>query len=53
MTLTSLFRRGPRPTRPSRRIRPNDQTSDITGAFSIRDWADLPVHHPRDGSAAR
>ena len=53
MTLISLFRRGPRPIRPSRPIRPNDLTNDITGTFSVRDWADLPVHHPRDGNAAR
>lgn len=52
MTLTSLFRRAARPIRSSRPSRPNDLTNDITGAFSVRDWADLPVHHPREAGTS-
>jgi hypothetical protein len=42
MTLTALIARL-RPRHPAQR-RPLD-----IATLSVRDWADLPVHHPRNG----
>ena len=41
MKLMSLIAR----LRPRRNGR--EQTVDITQKWDVRDWADLPVHHPR------
>ncbi len=46
MQNNELIRR--RPKRFSRPVRHEDPT----GAWTIRDWADLPVHHPREAAGA-
>lgn len=46
MSLSDLFRR-------KRRATPRLRIDDPTASWTPREWADLPVHHPRSEDNAR
>lgn len=46
MSLLDIFKR-------KRRVTPRLRIDDPTASWTPREWADLPVHHPRSDGAAR